>query len=150
MSRPDYYTESDRQNEWRCARMLKGLGYDVIHLGKFSPADMLISYGTNSYLAEFKHRTHAYGTYPTAIIPADKLERCKSLAKEMGVGFLYISEYTDGYYWAEPERYYVQKGGRVDRNDPKDIYPMAHIPIKDFRRADAAQNNNHIGTNGLQ
>lgn len=134
MSRPVYQGEADEEREERCARMLTGLGYNVLSLDRFSAADFIAQRNGTTYLIEYKFRNHNFGQFPTSILPVRKLQLGKKLGEFLKMNFVYLAEYLDGYYWSEPEAYTVMPGGRTDRGDAQDLYPMAHISTDQFIR----------------
>ena len=142
MPRPTYETCVDRLSEGRCVRMLTGLGFSVFQFPKYSIADMIAVSERGTYLIEFKSRSHSFGTYPTVIIPEQKLAPCLKIADYLSVRFAYVVEFEDGMYWSEPYNYSVAIGGRIDRGDPKDIEPLAHIPLDQFRKVEHDERRN--------
>lgn len=130
---PLYETETNRRNEYRVMSALANSGHTVAPLGCRSPGDFICVMHGRTYITEYKKRAHMFGSYPTVIIPEQKLRRCLSLAEEMGISFLYIVEFDDGVYACQPHDYEVRLGGRTDRGDPNDIHKVAHINISQFR-----------------
>lgn len=136
MSRPFFSRVVDRENEERCVRMLTGLGFTVLQFNQGKETiDFLCWIGTAFYWVEYKRRNHTFGTYPTAIMPAQKLKKSLLMSRWQCAPYIYLTEYDDGYYWCKPtkyEDYKIEVGGRTDRGSPWDIYPMAHIPIEEL------------------
>lgn len=130
-----YETERDKANEKRIASLLRSRGNTVNHLRQFYPCDFLITQPDGyRYIAEYKRRSHNFGTFPTIWMPAQKIAQCFGISNALRVPFHLIVEFDDGIYENTcPISDLPDYGGREDR----DTYePMCAYLTNQFRRMD--------------
>jgi hypothetical protein len=109
-----------------------------VKLGGLSPLDRLLFRGdTPKGYIEIKCRTNAHDYYPDYMIDAGKMDACMAIAKDEGVPFFLIVQFTDGVYWIKVEKGSFSNrkiGGRTDRGDPNDIEECCYVPMSLWRR----------------
>lgn len=137
MQRPVYETPETERSEVAAADAIGNcLNCAVLRNKKFYPADYsFVRDGKTMAFGEIKVRRNVRNRYPTLFISAEKVARCRVLARESGVKFLLFVWWLDGLFWLDatssmPAQ--VTTGGRTDRGDPSDIEPLVHFPVTDF------------------
>lgn len=95
--------------------------------GKFHQFDFI----NEKYMIELKTRSCKHNQYPTLMMNTNKLKHAEENPQYR---FRFYFLFTDGLYkWNFNKLKYTKKlGGRTDRNDPRDIKIIAHIPQKDL------------------
>ena len=88
----------------------------------------LFDYESDTHLVELKTRRCCSTTYKDTMIPLNKIEYCKTTAKDV----FFFFHFTDGlFYWKysdhDFEKCRFDKGGRVDRSRIE-IKPYCFIP----------------------
>lgn len=138
MIRPIYETAQDKQREDAVRHYLvteykshytktpdlyavDGLWYD--------PDNVL------SAVVEIKTRKNDHDKYPTYMLSASKWRKGLDIAKEYGVPFMLVVQFTDGIYGVRLKKdYEIKVGGRFDRGDAKDVEECIYIPLTDFKK----------------
>ena len=137
--RPIYETTQDRVRENEVALYLETkYACRYTQAPKLSPYDGSLSYpdGRLAALVEIKTRRNAKDKYPTYMLSAAKWRSGLSVSADLGVPFLLFVRFTDGLFTTKlKESYPVQRGGRWDRGDTKDVEDCVFIPMVDFREA---------------
>jgi len=117
------------------ASKLEAQGHKVYILKPYYPCDFLIKSSNGStFIAEYKKRSHDFGTYPSVMITALKVANCKSLASAMNVKFCFLVEFNDGLYITSKVSGSVEYSGRKDRGDVSDMEPYIMVPLDNFIR----------------
>lgn len=95
----------------------------------------LVANGVTQAVVEIKMRNNKSTQYSTLMISADKWRRGLEWADKENKPFLLIVKFNDGIFMTKVAREYSEAiGGRVDRNDPRDIERCAYIPISTFKK----------------
>lgn len=135
--RPVYETPHDIERERAVARLICVTWACIPKkLPRLHCADyLLVRGGKPAGWAEIKTRTHSFGTYSTYIISERKWRALSALSRVSGVPFFLFVRFLDGTYYINglDTDYSVVVGGRNDRNDIKDIEPVAGIDLRHFR-----------------
>lgn len=141
MVRPVYEKEEDRSRELEVSRQVsEKWRAKCLMMPKFSAADMLIFDHNNNprCWAEIKSRNIPFGKYEHMHVAVSKILRLQQLVQLTKLRAIIIGNLTDGIYWhhcPETEAEIVKdNGGRTDRNDPKDLEPMACFYWHNFKR----------------
>lgn len=137
--RPVYESDADRLAEARVSALFsEAWNGTIIRMPPLARVDrlMLVNGAPRAWL-EIKCRNHDFGKYDTYMLSADKFYGMLNLAKETKVPALLVVGYFDGIVWVntgEVGGLRIFKGGRTDRNDPKDIEKVVKIPLVKFQR----------------
>lgn len=78
---------------------------------------------------EVKRRNNDMGKYPDIFVALHKINAANQF-RMIGKKTIFAVQWNDCAGWLlleDPE--YISFAGRVDRNDPADLEPMAHFPI---------------------
>lgn len=85
-------------------------------------------------LVEIKTRKNSSTKYPTYMLSAHKWRNALQMAKDHGVPFMLIVEFTNGIFAAKlKDDYPIARGGRTDRNDAMDVEDCIYIPMSEFK-----------------
>jgi hypothetical protein len=88
-------------------------------------------------VCEFKERSNRLIRYNTSNMSRKKFYACLSKAQSLGVPFVYLTKFADGYYYysCADDSEITDEGvwGRTDRGDPFDISRAVGIPAAKFR-----------------
>lgn len=133
-----YETDDDRQRQNRIALHLADK-WNCTYIRSpdlhFVDGKILNSLGQIAAFVEIKFRNNASNKYPTYMLSAAKWRKALELAGTKKVPFMLVVEFTDGIYATKvKDSYPIAKGGRVDRNDPKDIEDCIYIPMAEFKK----------------
>ena len=139
--KPKDLTNADTVIEHVCAMW----HWQAVKLKKFSPVDFALTDRDRIRgWAEIKCRTNESTRYPTYSVSLHKVMAGVHQANFTGLPYYVVIGFTDGVWYINAGRYVgyhdrldVRIGGRTDRNDPMDIEPMVHIPVKLLRRVEA-------------
>ena len=74
--------------------------------------------------------------YDTLILSLGKVMEGRRLSRETGRPFVVVVSLPDGDFWkvvTPDESLVIALGGRVDRNDPADMEPVAHFDMREFK-----------------
>jgi len=138
--RPTYESNAHRATQDSAAERLgEYLGVGIKSTPKYCAYDWEV-YGSAKgepllAIAEFKRRRKPRGAYPTLMISADKIMRCRACAAERGVSFWLVIEWDDGLgIWDDDGRELESEmGGRTfATRDAGDIEQVVYIPVADF------------------
>ena len=137
MSRPLYendetlwreYEAAQEVEKWSGATLKKipiryGLDYGIVREGE------IVAF------AELKCRTNRKDDFDSYMISLGKIQSARSLAETTGLDTFLFVFWKDASGWLDFKTvpFWLQFGGRVDRNDPQDIEPMCHIPMSSFK-----------------
>jgi len=136
MNRPLYESFNDLTNEQRVAANLSTLWKADFHkLPRSYHVDWMACRDNQTVaFAELKCRQNERLAYPTFMISLAKWMRGKELAKEAGVPFIIIVDWTDGTFFLKVQNQPVTYGfgGRKDRNDLQDMEPVVFIDTSYF------------------
>jgi hypothetical protein len=130
--RPQYENEGDRQAEVKIMeRVAKALGFsDFRKLPASYVLDFAAIRGNQvTGFVEVKRRHNKMSQYPDIFVALHKLNAAKQLSM-IGKKTIFAVEWDDCTGWLlleDPS--HISFTGRVDRNDPADLEPMAHFPI---------------------
>lgn len=137
MNRPLYESASDLTNEQRVAAQLSAKWKADFHkLPKSYHIDwMAYRDGKPVCFIELKCRQNERAAYPTFMVSLAKWMHGKELAREVGVPFFIVVDWTDGTFFLNVEDQPVSYGfgGRKDRNDEQDMEPVVFIDVSYFK-----------------
>lgn len=138
--RPIYERDSDRTREAAAITVLaRCTGAVPVAMAPMSGWDYeMRQAGQLVGLVEVKCRRCASTAFPTYMVSESKVRRLRDAAIDRGVAGILLVRWTDGDAWlsvtaSDPARWRVEFGGRVDRGDPRDLEPVIHFDIGDFR-----------------
>lgn len=138
---PRYETRSDLNKESGALKIfclnMNCTYKKVREIDDYSPDATFWRDGKRVAVGEVKARTCASTDYKTYLISKAKIDSV--FERWHPTPFILIVRWTDGIYWvavtdAVKSKWNVERGGRVDRGDPKDIEDCYHIPIDQFTR----------------
>ena len=136
MTRPQYESQLDRQNEQIVAKALQGLGYDLTKLPPHYRLDyVLMQDGRPKAFIEVKARTFNMQKYPTALVNLHKVIAARQLSFETDLPAYMVVLYKDALArisFAEEFELGFLANGRNDRDDPMDRDLVCHFPISRF------------------
>ena len=130
--RPRYEQEGDRQAEVKIMeRVATALGFsDFRKLPASYVLDFAAIRGKDiAGFVEVKRRHNKISQYPDIFVALHKLNAASQL-NMIGKKTIFAVEWDDCTGWLlleDPS--HISFTGRVDRNDPADLEPMAHFPI---------------------
>lgn len=137
--RPLYETDKDFENEKRIKRQIEQeKEWKLTKLPKRYYLDFFAftpRFGQLIAVLEVKRRHNTHDKYPDVILSLAKYMKGAEYADALNVDFLFVVQFNDGLYIHEGGSLTLQHlqitfGGRTDRNDPEDIEPVVHIPVK--------------------
>ena len=130
MTRPQYETHADIQNERLVADALENIGVEVYKLPVQYRLDWLLRRdGQPIGFAEVKARKCDMKTYPTVMISLSKVIHARMLTDVTDLPCYLILLYRDGLARLNfASDFTVGPGGRSDRNDPNDQDVCAFYP----------------------
>jgi hypothetical protein len=87
-------------------------------------------------LAEVKCRRNAMCKYPTYLLSKMKADAIVQACASLSLSPLLIVQWSDtaGWVWLNDGPFEEGHGGRVDRNDPRDMEQVIYIPISKFTK----------------
>lgn len=138
--RPLYETKDNRKKESETVSVVcNKWGCKAQKTPNLFPFDYLLTRGDKASFAEIKNRTFEHTKYETIYICLSKINKCVFHAEMSGVPFFLILGYMDGIFYTSLSKevlpdFRIEMNGRTDRNDPQDISPVYHIPLKIFKR----------------
>jgi hypothetical protein len=141
MSRPQYESESDLENERRAAEVIEpAWNVRLSKLPKSYGADWIIEReGKCVGWGEFKKRNMRWGQYPTVMLSVRKISDLIRLADICGKSVFFVSV-EDGLYFttiSPLQDYQIEFGGRTSKTrDIADIEPVAQIPLEEFKKVE--------------
>lgn len=149
--RPRYESDQDLSNEERVIREISEYAEcDYEKGGKWDHFDFRvrsIRNPLNVTLSEVKVRTNDRGAYPTYMISAQKIIGLVEQARREGAWAVLVVKWSDtgpmGINLYDPGKGNTELlnsqfcglefGGRLDRNDPKDVELVFHFKVDRFR-----------------
>ena len=136
MTRPQYESQLDRQNEQIVAKVIQGLGYEMTKLPPHYRLDYVVMRdGKPKAFVEVKARTFEMQKYPTALVNLHKVIAARQLSFETDLPAYMVVLYTDclaRISFAEDFELGFLANGRNDRDDPMDRDLVCHFPIERF------------------
>ena len=132
---PLYETVEDRLQEDNVSDQLKAAwNLDVWSFPPYATTgDLLLGKdGMLRAICEVKRRHNLINRYETYIVSRSKLERISAMAAALNTKGLLVVQFEDVLVWHDATSslvYDTRWGGRYDREDPKDLELMVHIPI---------------------
>ena len=149
MTRPKYESEKHRENERRIiTEICNFYPYNFREMPLFHTYDFDLTVpnpliqGDFSRVAitEVKWRSGlSAGKYPEYWISQKKILFCLSYSEYYEKPFYLVVEFTEGIYitaaikWSDFRSWKIRRGGRTDRDDPKDLEDMVLIPLGKFK-----------------
>ncbi len=140
--------DSDRLNEEKVITTLKKLtGYEYVQLPKRYRVDFARLDNDKAITAwvEYKHRSHAFDTFPTFMVSTAKLTEGLILAGLTGIPFFLLASFKDskanhgrkifGLHISKEiiQTSHISMGGRKDRGEEgSDIEPVNYIDMPLF------------------
>jgi hypothetical protein len=136
VDRPRYEREGDRDEEARIAAVLcNRLQCDVIKLPSWYVLDFAATRAKEIVaFMEVKRRHHVLGHYPDVFLSLHKIFAAHNFHAVTALPCRFFVQFDDCLAWADmlsPRA--VGMRGRMDRNDPQDIEPVAYVPVDDFK-----------------
>ena len=139
-----YETESDRQRQRDAiCHLARATNTQAIETERLAGWDYeMVRDSEVLALVEVKCRECKSSAYATYMISQAKVVLLRQTALTRGVACGLLVCWKDGEIgWLQldgmnPDGWLVQRGGRVDRNDPLDIEQVAHFDITSFRFID--------------
>ena len=137
--RPLYETDKDFDNEKRIKRQIEQKKeWKLTKLPKRYYLDFFAftpQFGQLTAVLEVKRRHNTHDKYPDVILSLAKYIKGIEYGDALSVDFLFAVQFNDGLYihngtHATLRHLQITFGGRTDRNDPEDIEPVVHIPVK--------------------
>ena len=136
MTRPQYESQLDRQNEQIVAKVIQGLGYEMTKLPPHYRLDYVVMRdGKPKAFVEVKARTFEMQKYPTALVNLHKVIAARQLSFETDLPSYMLVLYKDALArisFAEDFELGFLANGRKDRDDPMDRDLVCHYPISRF------------------
>jgi len=136
MTRPQYESHLDRQNEQIVAKVIQGLGYEMTKLPPHYRLDYVVMRdGKPKAFVEVKARTFEMQKYPTALVNLHKVIAARQLSFETDLPSYMLVLYKDALArisFAEDFELGFLANGRKDRDDPMDRDLVCHYPISRF------------------
>ena len=136
MTRPQYESHLDRQNEQIVAKVIRGLGYELTKLPPHYRLDYVVMReGKPRAFVEVKARTFNMQKYPTALVNLHKVIAARQLSFETDLPSYMLVLYKDALArisFAEEFELGFLANGRKDRDDPMDRDLVCHFPIERF------------------
>jgi len=136
MTRPQYESHLDRQNEQIVAKVIRGLGYELTKLPPHYRLDYVVMRdGQPKAFVEVKARTFEMQKYPTALVNLHKVIAARQLSFETDLPSYMLVLYKDALArisFAEDFELGFLANGRKDRDDPMDRDLVCHYPISRF------------------
>lgn len=136
---PIYETDEDIANELRVMNAIaERYNVEVVKCPpKYEFDAMIVKDGSIDSMIEFKRRSVASTTYPTAIIGLNKALHAHNFRQATGIPCNLVVEWTDMIGMVNIKTFSrVSLGGRTDRNDPNDVTLVVHYPIEHFKKLD--------------
>jgi hypothetical protein len=139
MSRPVYETSSDleREDDVR-AKIMLWAKCSALKCRALSVVDSILHReGHAVALAEIKCRSNTMDMYATYMLSQSKFEALKRLSSDLKLPVYLFVRWSCGRIGrldltgVDPIK--IEEGGRTDRNDPKDVEPVAHWDLKEFK-----------------
>ena len=134
--RATYESENDRMWQLRAAdkvsaRLFLYFGDNTVtDEAKYSKHDFTLKVGKWTAIAEYKRRTHKFGTYPDATLSEPKWTHLRSFD---GPAFI-IFEFTDGIYVGDVNHMpnlLAHLGGRTkNTRDQWDVHMCVQVPLE--------------------
>jgi hypothetical protein len=138
--RPNYETQADRNREFVAKRQLGdifGPCMTVVKLHKHYIIDFVVLDNKKIVaVCEFKTAKYSIGKYPTFMMSLNKWNKGLEYFNLHNVPFYILAKYTEGFYlheYSPSVKYWIELGGRRDRDDPLDIEPIIRVKTEDFR-----------------
>lgn len=145
--RPIYETEADRSRQHEVAtyietnyncRFIPNPPLDPIDGTFVERTDDCPEYENHARAiagVEIKTRKNPSNKYPTYLLSEFKWKAAKDYTETYAVPCLLAVQFTDGVFVTKlRDGYAVAPGGRIDRNDPKDIEMCVYIPMEEFKK----------------
>jgi hypothetical protein len=136
VTRPQYESQLDRQNEQIVAKVIQGLGYEMTKLPPHYRLDYVVMRdGKPKAFVEVKARTFEMQKYPTALVNLHKVIAARQLSFETDLPSYMLVLYKDALArisFAEDFELGFLANGRKDRDDPMDRDLVCHYPISRF------------------
>lgn len=133
--RPMYETEEDLDREWMAVQEFSThTSTFPVKLPIGARADYMLCRGRDGKaVVEVKCRKNPRSAYPTYMLSKAKYDAlCDWAAMGFYVALLVHWEDDIGYV-SIPVEHEISKGGRWDRNDPKDVEPVVMIDVGKFK-----------------
>ena len=141
MARPQYETQSDRDNELRAIPMIEASFHGVarkLPVNHF--ADFVVVDASSRVVAyvEFKCRSFRWGDYPTVMLSVSKFAKLVA-SRDVRIRSFFVVQDSVGELKAidlhRPDLdYRVEYGGRTtNTRDRRDVEPVVHIQTNQFR-----------------
>jgi len=141
MARPQYETQSDRDNELRAIPMIESALHGVARkLPDNHFADFVVVDATARVVAyvEFKCRSFRWGDYPTVMLSVSKFSKLVATRDVRVRSFFVVQDSSGEIKAVDLQRadldYRVEYGGRTSKTrDRRDVEPVVHIKTEQFR-----------------
>jgi hypothetical protein len=147
--RPVYESSFDIERETSAmAQVASVFGGKPNKTPKFSQIDYTLSRANGEITSffEVKCRNNPKDKYPTLLLSLHKFMNLVEQTDTTGLPAYVVAAWTDGLYIFQVSRidtelFDIKKGGRYDRNDPKDVELVIHIPIDLFKPLNSFKTN---------
>ena len=137
MARPQYETQSDRDNELRAIPMIESALHGVARkLPDNHFADFVVIDATARVVAyvEFKCRSFQWGDYPTVMLSVSKFAKLVATRDVRVRSFFVVQDSSGEIKAVDLQRADLDYGGRTSKTrDRRDVEPVVHIKTEQFR-----------------